>query len=262
VKVSLCVESVFTDRPFIEGVAAAADLGIPAVEFWSWGDKDLEGLKQVMDARQIAVATFSGNAGGSLIERRHRERVLEGFEKSMRTARELGCSQVMCLTDEINPDLSVKSVGREISQAEKGESLRSVLRELARLGESYEVTVLLEPCNSKVDLVGFFLDKFSDGLELVREIGSDRLKLLCDVYHLQIMEGNLIQTIRENIDDIAHFHIADVPGWHQPGTGEINYRNVLKAIAETGYDGYIGLEMFPVGDPVEATIETLELFPS
>lgn len=261
-KPSLSVEAVFADRPFLEGVAAAAESGFPAIEFWGWADKDLKELKRAVEERGLSIAGFSGNFGGALVERKHREQVLRGFEASMNTARELGCSQIMCLTDELNPDLSVKPVGREIPAEEKRQSVYESLQELTRLAESYEVTILLEPCNSTVDHSGFFLDRISDGLDLVRTIKSHRLKLLCDIYHLQVMGGNIVQTIQENIDDIAHFHIADVPGRHQPGTGEINYANVLKAIAQTGYDGYVGLEMWPIGDPVKAVMETLEMFPS
>ena len=261
-KPSLSVEAVFADRPFLEGVVAAADIGFPAIEFWGWAEKDLKELKSIVEDRGLSIACFSGNFGGALVESKHRQQVLGGFEASMNTARDLVCPQIMCLTDELNPDLSVKPVGREIPAEEKRESVYESLQELAKLAESYEVTILLEPCNSTVDHFSFFLDRVADGLDLVRKIKSDRLKLLCDIYHLQVMEGNIIQTIEENIADIAHFHVADVPGRHQPGTGEINYANVLTVVAQTGYDGYVGLEMWPIGDPVEAARKTLEMFPS
>ena len=78
------------------------------------------------------------------------------------------------------------------------------------------------------------------------------MKLLNDLYHMQIMEGNLIANLRRNIDRIAHFHFADVPGRHEPGTGEVNYRKVLEAIAATNYDGYVAVEYRPTIDPLES----------
>jgi hydroxypyruvate isomerase len=79
----------------------------------------------------------------------------------------------------------------------------------------------------------------------VDQVGSPNVKLLYDIYHQQITEGNLIATITANIDKISHFHVADVPGRHEPGSGEINYKNVFKSISEAGYDGFVGLEFWP-----------------
>ena len=95
---------------------------------------------------------------------------------------------------------------------------------------------------------------------MVDEVGSPAVKLLFDIYHQQITEGNLIENISRNIAKIGHFHVADVPGRHEPGTGEINYRNVFRAIAGKGYDGFLGLEMWPTGDHVAAVKETMAIF--
>jgi hydroxypyruvate isomerase len=89
-------------------------------------------------------------------------------------------------------------------------------------------------------------------LRVVDEVGSPNVKLLNDLYNMQIMEGNLIANLRKYIDRIGHFHVADVPGRHQPGTGEINYRNVLAAIADTKYEGYVAMEYGPTIDPLES----------
>jgi hydroxypyruvate isomerase len=109
------------------------------------------------------------------------------------------------------------------------------------------MTVLVEGLNTTVDHPGYFLDRVQDGVEMVRRVDSPHVKFLFDIYHVQIMEGNLIARLRENIDFIGQFHFADVPGRHEPGTGEINFRNVFRAIYDLGdrYNGYVTAEYEP-----------------
>ena len=98
-----------------------------------------------------------------------------------------------------------------------------------------------------MDHAGYFLYYVRDAAEMIDRVGSPNVKILFDFYHVQIMEGNLIENVRAHIERIGHFHIGDVPGRHEPGTGEINYRNVFKAIYDLGdrYQGYAGLEYNP-----------------
>jgi hydroxypyruvate isomerase len=105
---------------------------------------------------------------------------------------------------------------------------------------------------------GYYLATSAEGFEVIREVGSPAVKLLFDIYHQQITEGNLIANIRAGIDLIGHFHTADNPGRNELGTGEINYRNVFKAIEETGYQGF-GLEYAPIADPAETLKGALAL---
>ena len=120
----------------------------------------------------------------------------------------------------------------------------AALREAAPILEKNGLTAVVEILNTYVDHAGYFLYYVRDGVELVDRVGSPNVKLLFDIYHVQIMEGNLISNIRAHIGRIGHFHVGDVPGRHEPGTGEINYRNVFKAIYELGdrFQGYVGLE--------------------
>ena len=117
------------------------------------------------------------------------------------------------------------------------------LKKLMPLCEEKGVTLVMELLNSKVNHPGYMCDHTAWGAELCHMIGSDRFKLLHDIYHMQIMEGDLIRTITDNIDHIAHFHVAGNPGRHDPDdTQEIYYPAVMRAIAETGYDGYVAFE--------------------
>ena len=108
-----------------------------------------------------------------------------------------------------------------------------------------ETVVVEKPLNVLVDHQGHYLSTSAEGFAILDEVGSPHVKLLYDIYHQQISEGNLIATIKASAARIGHFHVADVPGRHEPGTGEINYANVLRAIDAAGYGGYVGLEYRP-----------------
>ena len=119
------------------------------------------------------------------------------------------------------------------------------------------MTLVLEPLNVLVDHKGYFLETSAEGFEMVDEVGSEAVKLLYDIYHQQITEGNLIANLTANVAKLGHVHVADVPGRHEPGTGEINYRNVFKAVADAGYQRYVGLEYRPLADAA-ASLEAVK----
>ena len=106
--------------------------------------------------------------------------------------------------------------------------------------------------NTKVDHAGYPLPLVEDGLRLIEQVGSTRIRLLLDIYHAQIEEGNVIELIGQTADYLGYVHVADVPGRHEPGTGEINYPLVAKALRDAGYSGHVGMEAFPAGDDHQA----------
>jgi len=142
-----------------------------------------------------------------------------------------------------------------------GEQMRaSVLEGLKRtldLAEEQGVTLLLEPLNTSYDHPGYFLTSSDAGAEICRELGSDRMKLLFDCYHMQVMEGDLVNHIRRNLDVIGHFHSAGVPGRHELYHGETDYRFLTQQIAEMGYQGVFGLEYAPSTEHEESLKRTL-----
>lgn len=118
----------------------------------------------------------------------------------------------------------------------------------------------VEPLNPKGNNHhDYYLDRTPEAFQIVKEVGSPFLKILYDFYHTQIMEGNLIETVRGNIGDIGHFHIGEVPGRHEPGTGEINHPRIYEAIRSTGYTGYVGMEYVPTKDVVTSLRESREM---
>ena len=153
------------------------------------------------------------------------------------------------------PNLIVFSGSRRDGLSEEGgiENTALGLSRVAKAAEEVGVTLVLELLNSKVDHKGYQCDHASWGVEVCRRVGSPRVKLLYDIYHAQIMEGDLIQTIREDHAWFGHYHTAGVPGRHDlDDTQELNYPPIMRAIAETGYGGYVGHEFIPKGNPVAA----------
>ena len=134
------------------------------------------------------------------------------------------------------------------------------LSRIKALAEERGVTVCVELLNSKVDHQDYQGDRTVFGAEVVRSVGSPRVKLLYDIYHMQIMEGDVIRTIRENIEWIAHFHTGGVPGRHELDDGqELNYRAVAAAIADLGFEGYVAHEFVPTRDPLTSLAEAVKL---
>jgi hydroxypyruvate isomerase len=138
------------------------------------------------------------------------------------------------------------------------ESCVAGLRAIAPLAEEHRVTVCMELLNSKVDHPDYQGDHTAFGVQVMQAVGSPRVKLLYDIYHMQIMEGDVIRTIREHIGHIAHFHTAGVPGRHElDQTQELNYGAIARAIAETGFTGYVAHEFTPTRDPLTSLREAV-----
>jgi hydroxypyruvate isomerase len=134
------------------------------------------------------------------------------------------------------------------------------LNRIKALAEEHRVTVCVELLNSKVDHKDYQGDRTAFGVEVVKGVASPRVKLLYDIYHMQIMEGDVVRTIRDNIQWIGHFHTGGVPGRHEINdTQELNYRAVARAIADLGFQGYVAHEFVPTGDPLTALAEAVRI---
>ena len=254
IKSSVCIEMVFTEVPFLERIEQAATAGFDAIEFWNWDNKDLPAVKAAGEEAGIGIASFQSNLGGTLIHPEQRDRFVASIAQSLEKAREVGSSGLFLLTDELAEDRSVRFQYPELTVEEKYESVLEGLKLIAPFAEKAGVTLVLEPLNSQVDHVGYFLDRSATGFELVRAVDSPYIKLLYDIYHMQIM-----QTLTGNLDVIGHVHVADVPGRHEPGTGELNFANIFKALREAGYDKYVGFELDPTVTSEEAMADCLAL---
>jgi hydroxypyruvate isomerase len=134
------------------------------------------------------------------------------------------------------------------------------LKQIVGAAEKRKVTVCMELLNSKIDHHDYMCDHTAWGVELVKQVGSERFKLLYDIYHMQIMEGDVVRTIRENHPYIAHYHTGGVPGRHEIDQGqELNYAMISRAIKETGHRGYLAQEFIPVRDPMTSLAEAVSI---
>lgn len=247
IDLSVCIEMVYEDEPFEARAGRAADAGVDAVEFWDWRGKDLDALAAATDEAGIDIVGCT--AGGVLTDPDATDDAIETIRESIRTAAEHGWPTLIVTT---GPDQADLNRERQHVNAVK------VLSRVASDAEEHDVTLALEPLNTAVDHPEYFLESSSEGFDIVDEVDSSHVKLLYDVYHQQITEGNIIQTLMGNVEKVGHVHVADVPGRHEPGTGELNYANIFTAIDNTDYDGYVGCEFTPTGDPDDAMAAAID----
>ncbi|MHB1347370.1 MAG: hydroxypyruvate isomerase family protein [Candidatus Humimicrobiaceae bacterium] len=245
---SACIELLFSELPFLERIERAKYHNFDAIEFWDFKGKDIKAIKDRCMTSNIKVATFVGNTNGQMIDPNDNTIFIDGVKESVKISKELECSNLILTTNILGQDRSVAPLKVEIESAKKRENIIKVLSSLDGIAKDNNITLNIEPLNTKVDHMGYFLNNSSEAFDILKIISSKNIKLLYDIYHMQIMEGNLIENIRSNIDFIGHIHIADVPGRHEPGTGEINFAAIFKALNEVDYKGYVGFEYMPLTD--------------
>ena len=253
-QMSVCIELIFADRDFPARIDAVADAGLPAFEFWGWEDKDIASIAESKEAHGLEVAALSVSPQVNLLEGDSIPDFLNAIRESCQVAHQLGCKRLMAHAHDVpwaagQPWYSC--LGDDTEKARRRMQHDNIVRafkQAAPIADAEGVTLLVEPLNTLMDHSGYFIGSSQEGFSIVREVDSPSVRLLFDVYHMQIGEGNLISNLTEHIDLVGHLHVADVPGRHEPGTGEISFLNVLSAAKRVGYDGYVGLEYIPSGD--------------
>ncbi len=265
-KYGTCLEMQFPDRPFPDRIAAAGRAGIKFAEMWftdmtagtnGMNKDDVKRPDKVRAAAAKAGVTLTnavigspdGTIGGGLTDAKNRRAWLARAKDTLEFCREAGVGAAIVCTGNV-----VKGLPRPRQR-------RNVLDGLAatvELAEKLKVNLWLEPLNDKVDHPDYFLTSSDGGAALCREVGSARLKLLFDCYHMQIMEGDLCGHIRRNLDVIGHFHAAGHPGRHELWLGETNYPFVVREIEKTGYQGVFAFEYQPTLPPAESLRRALK----
>jgi hydroxypyruvate isomerase len=259
-QLTVCCETLFTERPLAERFAAVRALGVDAVELWGLPPENAATVEAGLQSAGCRLHLFCGNRQQSLIDPDERGGFLAELRRSAALARRLGCRHLTILSDKVDANGIPIPPERPSTNDQKFASLATGLEQAVQIAEAENLTLLLEPLNTRIDHPGYTLAHSSQAFEIVRGIGSDRLKVLYDVYHMQIMEGNLIPTLEANLDAIGHLHVADVPGRHEPGTGEINYSRIADVLRANGYDRSIGLECFPKADSAAAIDSFCQVF--
>jgi len=233
---SLCIDSIYPEENLKEKLEKIKQAGFSFIEFWDWRDKD---FNLIMDSG-LKVSNFSGNRISSLTLD-DKEKVIEEINTSLEIAKKLECNRIMLLSDILKNDGSV-----ELSPKSKEEKLLCLydnLKAIIKLAEKSEILLLIEPLNSLKDHRNYFLDNFQITLEVVQLINSENLKILYDIYHMQIMEGNILETLQKYYQFIGYIHTANVPYRCEPWIGELDYKFILKELSKI-YSGFVGFEFF------------------
>jgi len=236
-KLSICIEPVLTDIDFYDRIKVAAELGFDAIEFWDPVDKDVNKIGRIAAENNIAVSICCVKEAWNKRMNFPASIVVENVTESIKLAKEIGCNSLIALSGDVE--------GKADSQKN---ILIENLKRVADIAVKENVTINVEALNSLVDHKGYYLDSSYVAFEIIKSVGCDNIRLLYDIYHMQIMEGNIIDNITRNIDYIGHFHSAGVPGRHEHFNGESDYKNIMKAIENTGYNRYFGLEYWPTYD--------------
>ena len=235
---------------FEEKLQIAAKSGIQSVELVAehidWSDEQIRSMKKRAASLGLAMDTIIATPDWksrpvSMVNPDHRDNFLKDVQRSIVFAKKLEIPQIILMS------------GDNIPGKTHDEQYASLLEGTQRAGDlaaMSDLTLIVEPLNAKVNHKGFFLTNCVEGLKLMKDVDNPHVKLLFDIYHEQVQMGNVIQTLTQAVAHVAVFHIADNPGRNDPGTGEMNYTNIYKAIQKTGYSGYICMEYLPLAEPV------------
>jgi hydroxypyruvate isomerase len=238
--------------PLASFVVKVAQLGYPAIELWGRDERFAEAVALAQE-HNLVVATMGGHESLTvgLNDPVQHDRIEVELHESIDIAAELGIPGVICFSGNRRAGVSEEE---SIALAAAG------LRRVAPYAEAKGVNLNLELLNTKVDHPGYDCDHSAWGFAVCEQVDSPNVKVLFDIYHMGMMEGDLIRTIRDNIHWIGHFHTAGVPGRRDlDDTQELNYRGICRAIAETGYNLYVGHEFRPKGEVYEALAATFEI---
>lgn len=233
----------YADIPLDEFCRAAKKIGLQSVELLGpgdWSTLKKHGLTCAMpNGAEISLVEGFNNT-------KYHDKLEENYKRIIPMVAEAGYDKIICFSG--NRDGMDDETG--LRNAETG------LKRILKTAEKHKVTVCMELLNSKVDHPDYQCDRTPWGVELCDRVDSDRFKLLYDIYHMQIMEGDVIRTIRDNAEYIAHYHTGGVPGRNEiDETQELYYPAIMQAIADTGYDGYVGQEFIPSWDDKIAALQ-------
>jgi hydroxypyruvate isomerase len=235
---------------FEEKLQIAAKSGIESVELVSehinWTDAEIRSMKELANSLELAMDTIIAtpdwqNRPVSMVNPQQRDNFLKDVQQAIVFAQKLEIPQIILMSGDAIPGKT---------HDEQYASLLEGTKRAGDLAAKANLTLIVEPLNAKVNHKGFFLTTCVEGLKLMKDVDNPHVKLLFDIYHEQVQIGNVTRTLTDAAPHVAVFHVADNPGRNDPGTGEMNYANIYKAIQKTGYSGYICMEYLPLAEPV------------
>ena len=235
-KFSVCIDMMFSNVEFYSKFSEVKKCGIDTVEFWKWTNKDIDCVKKNLDINNMNLSIFnidsedetlSYDLSRGILNSGRVEDFLSALKESIPVYKKLGASAMIVLIGEHSPY--------------NKENVKKCLVSALPLLEKNNVNLIVEPLNS-FDRVGYSMPYATPVFELLREINNPHIKMLYDIYHQNMMGDFNMKEITANIDLIGHFHIADCPGRHEIGTGNVDYVSILKEISKLDYNGFFGLE--------------------
>lgn len=247
----LCVSipCFFKNTDFCEILRQVAALGYDAAETYDWKNLDIPAVRATLEETGVELLSFC-TTEFRLTDPTYRTAWLDGLRSSAEAAHRLG---VRRLITQVGADTGAP-------REEQHASIVAGLRAGIPILEEYGVTVMIEPLNTLVDHKGYYLWSSAEAFSIIREVAHPNVKVVYDIYHQQVMEGNLLPSILNNLDCIAHLHGAGHPGRCELQYGENEYKNILRAIDAAGYTGALGLEYRPRLDPIESLKSARELY--
>ncbi len=245
-KISVMLWTVFQELSFEARLEKVAEAGYHAVEltggeYKNWSDEDFRRANRKRRELGITFDVTAGLAHG-VADPDARQAFLSDLRQALPAMDKIECRAIIVMSGNSVPGMS---------RRDQHQSCIEGLKRAAEIAEKKDITILLE----NIDLEEnprYYLWSVAEGFEIISRVGHPRVKFLDDFFHEQISEGNLIEKLEKNIDNVGLIHVADVPGRHEPGTGEINYANIYKKLAMLKYDRYVAMEFIPTRDAVES----------
>ncbi len=248
-KLCVAIPCFFGKMDFCDAIRKCKELGFDIVETYNWKNLDLAKVRATLDETGVTLSSMC-TTEFNLTNPEMREKWLEGLRETCEAAKILGVKKL------------ITQVGQDTG-AERALQHKSIVDGLiagSKILEQYDITIMIEPLNTYVNHPGYYLWSAVEGFEIVREVNHKNVKVIFDIYHQQVMEGNIIPNIVNNLDCIAHLHGAGHPGRHEMQFGESDYKNIIAAVDKAGYTGALGLEYGPLLDPVESLMEAKRIY--
>ena len=244
-----CFFPASTTEQVCAAIRTVADLGYTAVETYDWRMLDTTAVKEILEETGVDLVSILVMEN-RLTTPACRDLWLESLKATCEAASKMGVKR------------AITQVGNDTGapRAEQHTAIVETLKAAKPILERYGVIVMPEPLNIKVNHPGYYLTSAAEAFDICREVDSPFVKIVYDIYHQQVTEGDIIPTVTKNLDLIAHLHSAGHPGRHELWEGELNYKYIFDAIDKAGYTGACGLEYGALGDPVESLRQAMSLY--
>lgn len=242
---SACIEWLFAaEAPDVgDRIRLAAKAGLDGVEFWHWQNKPIDEVKAALEETRLPLTAFVSEPMVPLTDRELHDVYVEGLKASVEVARKLGAPVL------------IAQAGQDIVGLPRDRQRAALVEGLSRCAEVLKgsgVVLALEPLNTRVDHVGYFLPSTVEGLDIVDEVGRPEIRLLYDLYHSAVMGEDIAEVLSGRLDRVVHCHLADLPGRHEPGSGRLDWQARVGWLEENGYSCFVGLEYQPTGGTEES----------